>query len=347
MTFHWPLLLWLLALVPLAFALVWSSERRRARGSGYADPELTPAVVRRAAPARTRWIVALQLAALTLLLVAAARPVASPPLPINQAATVIALDASKSMLADDVTPNRFEAARQLAITFVRDAPRSARLGLISFSDVASLLVPPTTDHAKLLAALAKVEPGQNTSLAAAVVGGVRLLPGRQGAKTPAALDPSSGQSAAPTPSPAPPPAAGDAPPGAVLVLSDGVGNISSNPRLSQDQALTLAARFASDNHVTIDAVPFGREGGAITRLNGQDYFVPYAPQNLERLTELSGGTSIDRNDSRAVRRLARELGTAIRWVPQKMEVTALLSGLAVALLLVAGGLSLTANRRVP
>ncbi|HKI55520.1 MAG TPA: VWA domain-containing protein [Trueperaceae bacterium] len=347
MTFHWPLLLWLLPLAPLTLALIWSSERRRRRSGGYADAVLMDDVVRRAPWTRTRWIVGLQLAALTLLLVAAARPEASPPLPTNQATTVIALDSSKSMLADDVTPNRFEAARTIAVQFVRDAPRSARLGLVSFSDVASLLVPPTTDHAKLLDALAKVEPGQNTSLTAAVIGGVRLLPGRQGAKMPSALDPASAGRAASQPLPAPRSGAGDPPPGAILVLSDGAGNISTNPQLSQDQALMLAARFATDNHVTIDAVPFGREGGAVTRLNGQDYFVPYSPQNLERLTELSGGSTVDRNDSRAIRQLAHKLGTAIRWVPQKMEITALLSVAAVALLLVAGGLSLSANRRVP
>ncbi|HKI56820.1 MAG TPA: VWA domain-containing protein [Trueperaceae bacterium] len=346
MTFHWPLLLWLLLLVPLTLALVWSSEARRRHRGGYADPELAGAVLRHAPRARMRWILALQLAALTLLLVAAARPVAAPPLPTNEAATILALDSSKSMLADDVSPSRFEAARKVAEEFVRDAPRSARLGLISFSDVASLLVSPTTDHAKLLDALAKVRPGQNTSLTAAVIGGVRLLPGRQAATTPVALDPGSGANGS-VQAAAPPAAKSAPPPGAVVVLSDGAGNLSSNPRLSQDQALTLAARFANDNHVTIDAIPFGQNGGAVTRINGQDYFIPYAPQNLERLTELSGGRTVNPNDSQAVRQLAHELGTVIRWEPRKMEISALLSAVAVALLLVAGGLGLTANRRVP
>jgi len=344
-SFHWPVLLWTLLIVPLTLAALLRADRRRARRGGYADPELMGSVVRRAPSARDRWIVALQLLALTLLLVAAARPVAAPPLPTNQAATVIALDSSKSMLADDVSPNRFEAARKLAIEFVKDAPRSARLGLISFSDVASLLVTPTTDHAKVLDALAKVEPGDNTSLTAAVVGSVRLLPGRHGARAPAALDPAAQASTPPTTAPAP--AKLDAAPGAVLILSDGVGNLSSNPRLSQEQALTLAARFARDNAVTIDAVPFGQDGGAITRLNGQDYFVPYSPQNLERLSELSGGDTVMPGDAKAVRRLARKLGTRIRWVPHSMEVSGLLSAVAVALLLIAGGLGLTAHRRVP
>jgi len=353
MTFQAPWMLWLLLLVPAAGALSWLFEARRAgRPNAYADAELLGAVVRRAPPARSRWVWGLQLAALALLLLAAARPQASPPLPTNEAATVIALDASRSMLADDVAPSRLEAARTLAETFVRNAPRSARIGLISFSDVASLLVPPTTDHAEVLAALQKVEAGQNTSLTGAVVAGVRMLPGRKGVALPAELAPRA--PGAPTPPPTPSPAPANPPdraartaPGAILLLSDGAGNVSSNPALPEDLALTLAARFASDHGVTIDALPFGRAGGAVTRLNGQDYFVPYTPQNLERLTELSQGSLVSPSDTRAVRQLAHKLGTVIRWVPRKLEVSAPLAAVAVLLMLGAGALSLSVHRRLP
>jgi Ca-activated chloride channel family protein len=353
MTFQAPWMLWLLLLVPASGVLLWLAETRRAgRPNPYADPALLADVVRRAPPARSRWVWGLQLAALALLLLAAARPQASPPLPTNEAATVIALDASRSMLADDVAPSRLEAARTLAETFVKSAPRSARIGLISFSDVASLLVPPTTDHAEVLAALQKVQAGQNTSLTGAVVAGVRMLPGRKGIALPPELEPRApGAAAPPTTAPPPPSTATDPPgrtaPGAILLLSDGAGNVSSNPALPEDLALTLAARFASDHDVTIDALPFGREGGAVTRLNGQDFFVPYTPQNLERLTALSQGRMVSPTDSRAVRQLARKLGTVIRWVPRRLEISAPLAAAAVLLLLGAGALSLRVHRRLP
>lgn len=350
MTFQSPALLWLLLVVPVAAVLLWRTDAVRTRSSGsYADPALSSAVLRRAPAAHARLVRVLQLVALALLLLAGARPVAAPPLPTNEAATVIALDTSRSMLGDDVTPNRLEAARKLAEDFVRHAPRSARVGLIGFSDVASLLVEPTTDHQAVLEALAKVQPGQNTSLTGAVVAGVRLLPGRKGLALPAELQPgTSGQAAAPATPPGDAPARpAHLPPGSILVLSDGVGNIGTNPRLPEELALTAAARFASDNGVTIDALPFGREGGAVTRLNGQDYFVPYAPQNLERLSELSGGNLIDPNDSRAVRQLARKLGTVMRWVPRRMEVSAPLTAVAIALLLAAGAVGMGIYRRLP
>ncbi|MEJ2291119.1 MAG: VWA domain-containing protein [Deinococcales bacterium] len=346
----------LLLLVPVAVAALWLAEARRARRpSAYADAELLSAVVRHAPRARSRWIWALQLGALALLLLAAARPVAAPPLPTNEAATIIALDASRSMLADDIAPSRLEAARKLAEEFVRQSPRSARLGLISFSDVASLLVPPTTNHAEVLDALAKVQAGQNTSLTSAVVAGVRLLPGRKGLPLPAELQPRAPGAgvpqAPPSTSPAPGAPTAEHPerlaPGAIVVLSDGVGNVSGNADLPADLALTIAARFATDNNVTIDALPFGREGGAVTHLNGQDYFVPYAPQNLERLTEVAGGSLVEPTDARAVRELAHKLGTAMRWVPRQLEVSAPLAAVAVALLLAAGALGMRAHGRLP
>lgn len=355
MSFQAPEMLWLLLLVPAAAAALWAAEARRARRpSAYADPALVSAVVRHAPAARSRWILALQLGALALLLLAAARPVASPPLPTNEAATIIALDASRSMLADDIAPNRLEAARKLAEEFVRQSPRTARLGLISFSDVASLLVPPTTDHAAVLDALKKVRAGQNTSLIGAVLAGVRMLPGRKGLPLPRELQTRPpGAAAAPAPpssTPGPGTIAGHPgrlAPGAILVLSDGVGNVSGNAALPSDLALGIAARFAADNGVTIDALPLGREGGAVTRLNGQDYFVPYAPQNLERLTEFAGGSLVEPSNARALRDLAHRLGIVMRWVPRKLEVSAPLAAVAVGLLLVAGALGMSAHGRLP
>ena len=49
---------------------------------------------------------------------------------------VLALDASGSMLADDFSPNRFEAAKQAAILFVDTMQSRAKIGVVSFSGVA-------------------------------------------------------------------------------------------------------------------------------------------------------------------------------------------------------------------
>lgn len=58
---------------------------------------------------------------------------------------MIALDVSKSMLAEDVKPNRLERAKQL-ITKLMDQMENDRVGLILFAGRAYIQMPLTTDH---------------------------------------------------------------------------------------------------------------------------------------------------------------------------------------------------------
>ncbi|GBF07775.1 Mg-chelatase subunit ChlD [Deinococcus aerius] len=338
MTLTYPALLWLLLLVPLAVWGLWRAARRREqRARAYADAHLLGSVLRGGAAGRSRWPLALQLGALTLLLLAAAQPVATLRLPTNQASVMIALDASRSMLADDVKPTRLEAAREVAREFLRLAPSTTRIGFLTFSDRASVLVPPTTDRQEVLDALNRVKPAQATSFAGALVSGVRALPGREKVVPPRELlelPPQAG--AAPGTAPVDP---DTLPPGAILLLSDGISNRGANP--------LLAARFASDQRVKLYAVAIGQEGGAVSQVQGQLVFVPFDTRELSRLADLTGGQFLSPPDPERLRELYRDLGTAVRWSPGNLGLAAPLAGLAAALLLLGGGLALGWQRRVP
>jgi Ca-activated chloride channel homolog len=58
---------------------------------------------------------------------------------------VIAIDVSKSMLAEDIKPNRLERARQLVYKLMDQLPND-RVGLVLFAGRAYLQMPLTTDH---------------------------------------------------------------------------------------------------------------------------------------------------------------------------------------------------------
>jgi Ca-activated chloride channel family protein len=330
------MLLLLLALVPVALLLRAAARRRARAAESYADAHLLLAVLRRAPAAHLRWPLILQLLALALLLFAVARPIANLLWPTNQAAVIVALDTSRSMLADDVKPSRLEAAKGLIRQFVKEAPASTQIGFLTFSNSASLLVPPTTNRQELLEALVHARPAQDTSLAAALVSGVKALPGRKDAQVPAQLlplgsfPPNAGQ---------PPVAPKSLPPGAILLLSDGASNSGENP--------LLAAKFAADYRVKVYSVPLGKEGGAVSQIGGQLYFVPFDGSALTQLSQLTGGRSVGPNDTGALRDIFRKLGTVIRWKPRNLPLSAPLVGFAALLLIVAGGLSLHWQRRVP
>lgn len=175
-TFATPQLLWLLLAVPVVGVWTWW-RRRQESGLRYSD--IGPVEV---APAswtvRLRWIpVGLRMAALALGILALARPQAHDVVRTTTAEGIdimMVLDASSSMRADDFHPNRFEAAREVAGSFV-EGRVSDRIGLIVFAAEAYTQVPLTLDYAFLQRMLEEVRIGIiedgtaiGTALAAAV-----------------------------------------------------------------------------------------------------------------------------------------------------------------------------------
>lgn len=71
---------------------------------------------------------------------------------------VMALDISGSMMAQDLKPNRLEAAKKVASDFIADREND-RMGLVIFAGESFTQVPLTTDHGVLLNLLHEVEPG--------------------------------------------------------------------------------------------------------------------------------------------------------------------------------------------
>ena len=340
MNFAAPWYLLLLLLVPIAIWALRSLEgQRRKTALEYADAPLLSGVLQRGNQAHSSWPRNLQLIALAALLFTASKPAATLSLPQNKAAVIIALDASRSMIATDVTPTRLEVAKSVIKKFVELAPADTRIGLVTFSESAASVIPVTTDRVQLLEKLAAVKVSSSTSLADPVVAGVKSLPGRKDAVIPSELrlraaPPATGAA------PAKPPIDLNAlPPGAILLLSDGVSNNSrSDPK--------VAAKFAKDHKVRIYTVAIGKEGGAVANIDGQNFFIPFDPKSLEQIAQLTDGRAVLPTDTN-LEAVFKELGTAIRWEPTKLELGGLLSGLAVALLVVAGAMSVQWNRRLP
>ncbi len=90
---------------------------------------------------------------------------------------VFCLDISGSMLAQDFTPNRMEAAKQVAGTFIDGRPTD-RMGLVIFSGESFTMCPLTTDHAVLKSQLYNVQSGlleDGTAIGSGLATGVERL----------------------------------------------------------------------------------------------------------------------------------------------------------------------------
>jgi Ca-activated chloride channel family protein len=170
MSFRWPELLWVLLLVPVVVLLWARGERRRRRRAGsFGNPALLPNVL----TARPNWRrllpVACYLLAATVLLLALARPEATAQVPRDRATIMLVMDASRSMLNQDVQPTRLVAARQAADAFLGQVPDRFQVGLISFAAAPRVEALPTTDRQAVRDALARTQVRTGTAVGDAIL----------------------------------------------------------------------------------------------------------------------------------------------------------------------------------
>lgn len=141
-------LLWALAAIPLLMLLLWTTawwRKRQLRKLG--DPKLVEPLIGNRSTSKVRFKNTFRLLGLAFLVLAMANPQIGKK---KQKAErkgidiVIALDVSKSMLAEDVAPNRLERARQFCFHLI-DRLENDRVGLVIFAGHAYLQMPLTID----------------------------------------------------------------------------------------------------------------------------------------------------------------------------------------------------------
>ena len=161
MQFASPYFLWLLAVIPLMVVYyVWRTRQ------GGASIQVSTIDGVAEAPRTVRYYLrhlpfALRCAAVALLIVALARPQS-----VDEGSTsntegidiVLAIDISTSMLAQDLQPDRIQAAKQVAGNFITDRPGD-RIGLVAFAGEAFTQSPLTTDQGTLQTLLGRLRSG--------------------------------------------------------------------------------------------------------------------------------------------------------------------------------------------
>lgn len=156
--------LYLLWLVPVLLGLYcYAFARRRQALAVFLNPALLPRVLSRVSRVR-QWVKALcLLGAVGCLVLALMQPqwgTQRHDMPQRGRDLMILLDVSRSMLAEDVVPNRLERARLDIKDLVQAVQQEGgyRLGLVAFAGRASLQCPLTHDYAFFLQRLNAVGP---------------------------------------------------------------------------------------------------------------------------------------------------------------------------------------------
>lgn len=159
--FATPEWLWALLVLPLlALAFVYAARSRRRALARFAEAPLIGKLTESVSPGARRLKAALTLTAVGLALLALARPQFGTRVETVRAVgqdIMIAVDLSRSMLAEDVAPNRLERAR-LAILRLMGQLDGDRIGLVAFAGDAFVQSPLTIDYSAASLFLGAMEP---------------------------------------------------------------------------------------------------------------------------------------------------------------------------------------------
>ena len=149
MNFAYKHILWsLLIILPALTLFFWWAWRERQRlMTQFIQARLLPGLIFGVSPTRQKVRFALTTIAFALLIIALARPQWGFTWQESKQKgldIVVAIDTSKSMLAEDIAPNRLQRAKLAALDLMQQA-KSDRLGLVAFAGGAFLQCPLTID----------------------------------------------------------------------------------------------------------------------------------------------------------------------------------------------------------
>lgn len=357
MRFEWPGFLWCLAALPL-LVLFYVTIMRRKRKDAIVWSSLS--LLKQAVGPRHHWRRHLPAAlfglALIPLILTMARPSSTFSLPSDQVTVVLAMDVSLSMRAADMKPNRITAAKEAAKAFVKDLPRSIRVGIVAFAGTATVVQTPTDNREDLVAAIDAFQLQRGTATGSALLVALNLLRPdsavdlesalfgkdfRSRRDDPAAADGSaagrqrgaqalgSQNAAAKAFSPVAP---GSFTHGAIILLSDGRRTTGVDP--------VLAAKQAADRGVKVYSVGFGSKDPAANAGDDWSYYLRLDEEALKQMAAITMGEYQHAGSSSDLRKVYEGFNTKFAMERKETEVGALFSALAAALMVLAAFLSM-------
>ncbi len=346
MTFLWPEMLWLLLLVPVFVVLyLWLLSRKKSASVRYASL----AMIKEAIGPGQRWRrhvpPVLMLSALTLMLIAIARPQAVVTLPSQHETIILAMDVSGSMRATDVQPSRIVAAQEAARAFVNEQPSRTRVGIVSFAGAAAVVQPPTKNREDIIAAIDRFQLQRGTAVGSGILVSLKtIFPEAEFDLR--AWNPRGDQARAAPIDKAGKGGKGDksdkpdvkvVPPGsyvsaAIILLTDGQTTTGPDP--------LEAARMAADRGVRVFTVGIGTEKGELIGAEGWSMRVRLDEAALKNIANITQGEYFYAGTATDLRKVYETLNSKLVFEQKQMEVTALFSAAAALVALLAASVSM-------
>ena len=191
---------------------------------------------------------------------------------------VLAMDISTSMLAQDLKPNRLEASKDVASSFINGRPND-NIGLVVFAAESFTQCPLTTDHAVLLNLFKDIQPGiiqDGTAIGLGLANAVRRIKDSQAKSK------------------------------VIILLTDGVNNTG-------EIAPVTAAEIAKTFGVRVYTIGVGTQGEApypfqtAFGIQYQNVPVEIDEQTLKQMAATTGGQYFRATDNASLKEIYSEI----------------------------------------
>jgi Ca-activated chloride channel homolog len=346
MSFQWPELLWLLLILPLlVLAYLWILRRKSRAAVRYASLGLVKEALGVGAKIRRHVPPALYFVALTLLILAMARPMATVTLPTQKQTIILALDASGSMRAKDVEPSRLLASQAAARQFIQEASPQTRIGLVVFAGTAQLVQPPTEDREALVAAVDRMQLQRATATGSALIVSLATIFPEAGFDVSTAVLGRESRSGA-IERKAEAKKKGDFKPvepgsynsAVIIMMTDGQRTTGPDP--------IDVAKLAAERGVRVYTVGFGTTKGEVIGFEGWSFRVRLDEDTLKQVATMTRGEYFYAGTAADLKKVYQSLNSRLAFEKRETEITALVSAVAGAFTLLAGLLSLLWFNRI-
>lgn len=281
-------ILWLLVTIPVfVIAFIIYTRHKRRQLEQFGDAELMAALMPNASRVRPIVKFCILMVALTLLIIAAARPQfgRSERTEKRQGIeAIVALDISNSMMAEDVAPNRLERAKQM-LSKMMDNMVNDKVGLVVFAGDAFIQLPITCDYVSAKMFLNSITPSliktQGTAIGQALATSIRCFGEQSDASR------------------------------AIILITDGENH--------EDDAIAVAKR-AKEEGIKVMVVGIGKPEGSPIPVPGTNNFMKDRQGNVvvsklneemcREIAQAGGGIYVRcDNTNTAMRALQKELDT--------------------------------------
>jgi Ca-activated chloride channel family protein len=344
MNMLWPGFLYLLIIIPLIVAAyIWQLRRRKRFAIRYSSLSLIREAMSHQSWLRKHLPFILFLLALTSLVLAMTRPMASVTVPSNNATIIMAIDVSRSMCSTDIEPNRLEAAKDAAKMFVKNHKDGRKIGIVAFAGFAELIQPPTMDQAALLNAIENLTTARRTAIGSAILRSLDAIAELDERVSPSSLN------EAPD-STLPLPLEGEFLPHIIILLTDGRSNAGPFPLTAAQQAVTRGVR--------VYTIGFGTTSGG-SAMNCGDQFLfqeqfggsgnpqfgggggggrfprEIDEETLKQVAEMTGGAYYAATSAGELQNVFQNLPTYLTVTHEVTEITAFFTAIAAFLAIIA------------